>query len=342
LDEASATYVNGRLSISSLVEQKQELPEFLRRCDSQALVEAEGMIVEPDGQTTLDHVVGLDVAKEALKDSVTAAIKRPEIFLTGIYSRARGYLLYGPPGTGKTQICRAVANLSRAAFFSISASSITSKWIGEAEKRIKAVFAAARYHSPSIIFFDEVDSMLTRRSSEDNEASRRIKTEFLVATDGMNKSTDELVLFIGATNLPFEIDEAALRRFESRVYVPLPGKEDRKKMIHLFCKKPAVLGMDDDEIELLAQRTRGYSGSDLNQLVREAANMNLKAAVEQQGRKLEDVDLDHIPPITLEFFMKAMERRSLTVTKETLEKMAKWQKDNAPLSEKVVTDGAAD
>ena len=121
-------------------------------------------------------------------------------------------LLFGPPGTGKTLIGKCIASQSGSTFFSISASSLTSKWIGEGEKMVRALFAVARVHQPSVVFIDEIDSLLSQRSESEHEASRRIKTEFLVQLDGATTEGDERILVVGATNRPQELDEAARRR----------------------------------------------------------------------------------------------------------------------------------
>ena len=121
-------------------------------------------------------------------------------------------LLFGPPGTGKTLIGKCIASQSGSTFFSISASSLTSKWIGEGEKMVRALFAVARVHQPSVVFIDEIDSLLSQRSESEHEASRRIKTEFLVQLDGATTEGEERILVVGATNRPQELDEAARRR----------------------------------------------------------------------------------------------------------------------------------
>lgn len=157
---------------------------------------------------------------------------------------------------------------------SISASSLTSKWIGESEALVRAMFAYAKLKQPSVIFFDEIDSLLEKRDSDGgNQCFNRIKTEFLVQLDGVNALTKtDRVLFIAATNLPSKIDEAILRRFSKRILVPLPVKIARKKLFkHMLAKESHTI--TDEQFDNLADRTEGYSGSDIAQVCKEAAMM---------------------------------------------------------------------
>ena len=140
---------------------------------------------------------------------------RPDIF-KGLRAPPKGLLLFGPPGTGKTMIGRAIAAESKSTFFSISASSLTSKWVGDGEKMVRTLFSIAQTKQPAIIFIDEIDSLLSARSETEHESTRRIKTEFLVQMDGARVSADDKILLIGATNRPYELDEAARRRFRKR------------------------------------------------------------------------------------------------------------------------------
>ena len=169
---------------------------------------------------------GLKNVKQSLVENIIYPQMRPDVF-TGIREPTRGILLYGPPGNGKTMIAKAVSTECKATFFSISASTLMSKWVGESEKLMKTLFAVAAIYSPSIIFIDEIDSMLTARSSQENESARRVKTEFLIQIDGVGNYKKSNVLVIGATNRPFDLDEAALRRLTKRIYIGLPDKEAR-------------------------------------------------------------------------------------------------------------------
>ena len=217
-----------------------------------------------------DDVAGLEAAKKALKEAVVYPFLRPDLFM-GLREPTRGMLLFGPPGTGKTMLARAVATESKSTFFSVSASSLTSKWHGESEKLVRALFALAKAMAPSIIFVDEIDSLLSSRSTgNENEASRRSKTEFLIQwsdlqraaagreqTDKEKKDGDaSRVLVLAATNMPWDIDEAARRRFVRRQYIPLPEDHVRAMQLRklLSHQKHELL---DNDIEVLVQVTEG-------------------------------------------------------------------------------------
>lgn len=186
-------------------------------------------------------------------------------------NRFSGLLLFGPPGNGKTLLARAVATECSATFFNISAASLTSKYVGDGEKLVRALFSVARALQPSIIFIDEIDSLLSERNAGEHEASRRLKTEFLVEFDGLpgNPENDRIVV-LGATNRPQELDEAALRRFSKRVYVALPDQITREYLIKKLLEKQGS-PLSNDIIKRLAICTEGYSGSDLTALAKDAA-----------------------------------------------------------------------
>nr|XP_012591465.1 fidgetin-like protein 1 isoform X3 [Microcebus murinus] len=216
-----------------------------------------------------EDIAGVEFAKATIKEIVVWPMMRPDIF-TGLRGPPKGILLFGPPGTGKTLIGKCIASQSGATFFSISASSLTSKWVGEGEKMVRALFAVARCQQPAVIFIDEIDSLLSQRGDGEHESSRRIKTEFLVQLDGATTSSEDRILVVGATNRPQEIDEAARRRLVKRLYIPLPEASARKQIvINLMSKEQCHL--NEEEIERIVQQSDGFSGADMTQLCREAS-----------------------------------------------------------------------
>jgi spastin len=217
-----------------------------------------------------DDVIGQEAAKRILHEVVVMPSRRPDIF-TGLLSPPRGVLLFGPPGNGKTMLAKAVASESGAKFFNISASSLTSKFLGESEKLVRALFAMARELQPAVVFIDEIDSLLSARGGgNEHEASRRLKNEFLTQFDGVATADGERVLVMGATNLPHQLDIAALRRFPKRVYLPLPDTATRMVLIRRLVSK-AKSDLSDRDLKAIADQTEGYSASDLTALATEAA-----------------------------------------------------------------------
>ncbi|KAI9295988.1 AAA-domain-containing protein [Neoconidiobolus thromboides FSU 785] len=212
-------------------------------------------------------VAGLENAKESLKEAVILPIRFPHLF-NEKRSPWKGILLYGPPGTGKSYLAKAVATEADSTFFSVSSSDLVSKWMGESEKMVKNLFAMARENKPAIIFIDEVDSLCGTRGEGESEASRRIKTEFLVQMNGVGNDTTG-VLVLGATNIPWQLDSAIRRRFEKRIYIPLPELEARIQMFQLHVgNTPCQLTPKD--YKYLAENTNGFSGSDIAVIVRDA------------------------------------------------------------------------
>lgn len=233
-----------------------------------------GAIVVEKPNVSWTDVAGLDAAKESLKETVILPIKFPQLF-KGKRKPWRGILLFGPPGTGKSYLAKAVATeANNSTFLSISSSDLVSKWLGESEKLVKALFQMARDNKPAIIFIDEVDSLCGSRSENESEAARRIKTEFLVQMQGVGvDNTDVLVL--GATNIPWTLDSAIRRRFEKRIYIPLPEAPARITMFQLHIgDTPMELSQKD--FKYLSDHTVGYSGADISIVVREALLMPIR------------------------------------------------------------------
>ncbi|KAJ4943627.1 hypothetical protein JOQ06_006126 [Pogonophryne albipinna] len=227
-----------------------------------------GAIVMEKPNVMWDDVAGLEGAKEALKEAVILPIKFPHLF-QGKRTPWRGILLFGPPGTGKSYLAKAVATeANNSTFFSVSSSDLVSKWLGESEKLVKSLFTLARENRPSIIFIDEIDSLCGSRSENESEAARRIKTEFLVQMQGVG-TNNEGVLVLGATNIPWTLDSAIRRRFEKRIYIPLPEEHARSFMFKLHLGSTPNDLTEADFINL-GKKTQGYSGADISVIVRDA------------------------------------------------------------------------
>eukprot|EP00767_Chilomastix_cuspidata_P005619 gnl/Chilomastix_cuspidata/586.p2 GENE.gnl/Chilomastix_cuspidata/586~~gnl/Chilomastix_cuspidata/586.p2 ORF type:complete len:425 (-),score=195.40 gnl/Chilomastix_cuspidata/586:1366-2640(-) len=224
-------------------------------------------IVREKPNVKWDEVAGLEAAKGALQEAVILPAKFPHLFV-GKRQPWRGILLYGPPGTGKSYIAKAVATECQATFFSISSSDLVSKWQGESERLVKSLFEMARKERPSIVFIDEIDSLCSARSDNESESSRRIKTEFLVQMQGVG-SDQTGVLILGATNIPGNLDSAIRRRFEKRICINLPRTPAREIMFKIH-SKGTPHSLTPDQFRELAERTEGYSGSDISTVVRDA------------------------------------------------------------------------
>lgn len=237
---------------------------------------------------------------------------------TGLRGPPKGLLLFGPPGTGKTMIGKCIASQAKASFFSISASSLTSKWVGEGEKLVRALFAVARCSQPAVIFIDEIDSLLTQRTDGEFEASRRIKTEFLVQFDGAGTSAEDRILIIGATNRPQEIDEAARRRLVKRLYIPLPDMPARVTIIRSLVSTQSH-SLSPSDIALVAKNTDGYSGSDVDNLCREASLGPIRCI-----KDILHVAQADVRPINLQDFEYALTQVRASVSQADLSGYIDW------------------
>ncbi|KAF0027308.1 hypothetical protein F2P81_020049 [Scophthalmus maximus] len=279
-------------------------------------------IVDSGASVSFDDVAGQDLAKQALQEIVILPALRPELF-TGLRAPARGLLLFGPPGNGKTMLAKAVAAESKATFFNISAASLTSKYVGEGEKLVRALFSVARELQPSVIFIDEVDSLLCERREGEHDASRRLKTEFLIEFDGVQSGGDDRVLVMGATNRPQELDEAVLRRFAKRVYVALPDEKTRSTLLtNLLGKHGNPLSIN--ELSYVAKVTAGYSGSDLTALAKDAALGPIRELGPDQVRCMAANEMRNIKT---KDFEDSLKRIKPTVSPTTLKMYTKWNKD---------------
>ncbi|KAD6453193.1 hypothetical protein R6Q59_014952 [Mikania micrantha] len=279
------------------------------------------IIVDRSPSVKWEDIAGLEKAKQALLEMVILPTKRKDLF-TGLRRPAKGLLLFGPPGTGKTMLAKAVASESQATFFSISASSLTSKWVGEGEKLVRTLFAVAVSRQPSVIFMDEIDSVMSARTSNEHDASRRLKSEFLVQFDGVTSNSNDLVIVIGATNKPQELDDAVLRRLVKRIYIPLPDASSRRNLLKHKLKGQQY-SLPSGDLERLVKDTEGYSGSDLQALCEEAAMMPIR----ELGSNILTVKADQVRPLKYGDFRSAMTVIRPSIVKSKWEELEQWNKE---------------
>jgi katanin p60 ATPase-containing subunit A1 len=364
MDIKSAVEKNGSNSSSSQHSDSFEkrllkpLPTFGGDSDTRALASVITRdIYQHNPGVYWDDIVELDDAKRLLNEAVVMPTKYPELF-TGLLAPWKGVLLFGPPGTGKTMLARAIATECKTTFFNISASSIVSKYRGDSEKLIRVLFDLARYHAPSTIFIDEIDSIMSARGSgQEHEASRRMKTELLIQMDGLAKDSN-LVFVLAASNLPWCLDMAMLRRLEKRILVPLPTEKARKTMFEKLlsssinnehmaknmmhnanetANKDGTTNGNTINYDLLAKKTDGYSGADIRLVAKEAAmrplrrlmskleQLNLNDSTDNDGISSKKL-IDALGPIKVEDVVAALNctKASTCIKKD---KYKEWQNE---------------
>jgi len=267
---------------------------------------------------SFDEVVGLEEAKRAIEEAIVFPSKRPDLFPLGW---PRGILLFGPPGCGKTLLAAAVANELDAEFMYVDPASIMSKWLGQAEKNVARLFNKAREIAskgkPVIIFIDEVDSLFSSYSHEVG-GEVRMRNQFLKEMDGLQDKGNNLQIYvIGATNKPWKLDEAFIRRFEKRIYVPPPDEEARRKLILQTLSK---IKHEDVDVETLVKLTEGYSAADIVALIRDAYMRVVRELFEKNG------GVGDPRPVTMDDVLWALRRRKPSIRRDMLKKYEEWFK----------------
>lgn len=299
-------------------------------------------MVTHDLNISWDDIAELNDAKRLLREAVVLPQLMPQFF-KGLRSPWKGVLLYGPPGTGKTMLAKAVASECRCTFFNVSSSALTSKWRGESSKMVQVLFQMARFYAPSIIFFDEFDSIGRSRGGEsEHEASSRVKAELLINMDGLDSTTGasaeeeseniedsipKTVMVLAATNLPWAIDEALRRRLEKRIYIPLPKTAGRADIFRINCETVGLAA--DVKFDELAELTEGYSGADINGICRDASLMSMRRRIENLSvDQIKGLGAEHIEtPITRDEFLTAISRVKPSVGKQDLKRFEEWMNE---------------
>lgn len=273
-----------------------------------------------------EDVGALEDVKRTLNELVILPMRRPELFSRGNLLRpCKGILLFGPPGTGKTLLAKALATEAGANFISITGSTLTSKWFGDAEKLTKALFSFANKLAPVIIFVDEVDSLLgARGGSFEHEATRRMRNEFMAAWDGLRTKDSQKILILGATNRPFDLDDAVIRRLPRRIYVDLPDVENRMKILRIFLEKEIL---DSNFMyEEVANATEGYSGSDLKNLCIAAAYRPVQELLEEEKKGGVSNIAGALRPLSVDDFIQAKAKVGASVAYDasSMNELRKW------------------
>ncbi len=266
------------------------------------------------------EVVGLDTAKKAVKEAIVYPVQRPDLFPLGW---PRGILLFGPPGCGKTLLAAAVATEIDANFYSIDAASIMSKWLGEAEQNVSKLFGTARKSAiegkPAIVFVDELDSLMGAHTNEVG-GEIRVRNQFLKEMDGIvDKGKNLHVYVIGATNKPWDLDWAFIRRFQKRILVPLADHATRLSMLKLYS---STLAIDSDvDLQELARLSEGFSGSDIRDVC-QSAQLSLIGEFFESGKAM---DKEAKPrSLTMADFRQILEQRKPSVSLDMLSNYNRW------------------
>jgi vacuolar protein-sorting-associated protein 4 len=278
------------------------------------------LVVTEKPQVGWTEVVGLDMAKKAVKEAIVYPVQRPDLFPLGW---PRGILLFGPPGCGKTLLAAAVATEIDANFYSIDAASIMSKWLGEGEQNVSKLFGTARKSSnegkPAIVFVDELDSLMGAHSNEVG-GEIRVRNQFLKEMDGIvDKGKNLHVYVIGATNKPWDLDWAFIRRFQKRILVPLPDHHTRLMMLKLYTANLAIEA--DVDLHELARLSEGFSGSDIRDVC-QSAQLKLIGEFFESGKAM---DKEAKPrSITMSDFRQILEARKPSVSLDMLSLYNRW------------------
>ncbi|HSQ49281.1 MAG TPA: AAA family ATPase [Candidatus Deferrimicrobiaceae bacterium] len=280
----------------------------------------EELVMTEKPKVNWGEVVGLDVAKKAVKEAIVYPVQRPDLFPLGW---PRGILLFGPPGCGKTLLAAAVATEIDANFYSIDAASIMSKWLGEAEQNVAKLFGSARKSAtegkPAIVFVDELDSLMGNHSNEVG-GEIRVKNQFLKEMDGIvDKGKALHVYVIGATNKPWDLDWAFIRRFQKRILVPLADHATRLNMLRHYVSTLQIAS--DVDLDELARLAEGFSGSDIRDVC-QSAQLSLIGEFFESGQAMDKQAKPR--SLTMADFRQILEERKPSVSLDMLTSYNRW------------------
>lgn len=262
------------------VVQKRPAPRAKARESDDNGAKATDWVVRDKPKIGFDDIAGLDDVKEEIRLKMIYPFQHPELAQKYNIRSGGGVLLYGPPGTGKTMLAKAIAHEIDSTFFVISAAQLLSKWVGEAEQNVAKLFAAAKAEPTSVIFIDEIEALVPRRQSDTSSVMQRVVPQILQELEGFDRNADRCLLFIGATNRPWLLDEAMLRpgRFDSRIYIPLPDAPARYRLLEMYLVENRPIAADVD-LGRLCDLLDGYSGADIKNIADRAAALPFMEAI---------------------------------------------------------------
>ena len=263
--------------------------------DSPSTFEELGVTVSEKSDVSFNEVAGLDDVKEEIYNKVILPMKERNLAKEYRISPGGGILLFGPPGSGKTHVARAISHEVSAKFVIINPSALLSQWFGMFEKRISQLFEIARSNSPVVLFFDEIDAIAPRRSKTNSSVMKRAVPQLLAEMDGFRRDPGSMVLVIGATNNPWDIDEALLRpgRFDEKIYVRLPEESARRRMFELSLSGRKL--SPDMDYGRLASISDGFSGAEIDYICRKVAEEVFRQSVETGvARDIDEAKVEEI------------------------------------------------
>ncbi|CAF3970865.1 unnamed protein product [Adineta steineri] len=302
--------------LAEIISKKMNLPKSLVNNFNEYEMCLLADLINPiDIKVTWQDIGGLDDIIDNVRQTVIYPLQHPELFSQSkLLTTPKGVLLYGPPGCGKTMLAKAIAREAGANFINLQVTSLLDKWYGESQKRTAAIFSLAKKLQPTIIFIDEIDSFMRTRQNDDHECTRMVKTQFMTLWDGLETDdadpTSNRILIIGATNRAQDLDAAILRRMPTRYHIQSPNINQRIKIFELVLNNE---NLDADvDLEELAQQTTNYTGSDINEICRQAAMQRIVEICNKYSTTTtttnEEDHLSQLRPITRADFLEALKQ----------------------------------